>query len=268
MKKFSLFIASFALCTLVTINASAQKKPSTSGCGTDVRNLSLTVEAGAYNIQADKAEAYATKKVKGDQIEAMFQIGNCSQDFTLNLISSPRFMYVNFPNGGGSYQAKFYNFDRVASVPITPTTLDASNAFVNGSQFCTATPQLMSGFVVGKNADGTYKDNYGGCAVDAEGKAYVKRNVGISLDDVTNDDYRLRFQYSPLDGTGNGENVTGTSFIKVYHPDANTWILMPETQINPTTGLAESIGVKMQYVNGLIPRGTYDMPFRFVLKKV
>jgi hypothetical protein len=273
MKKLTFFVAALALCTILSISAFAQKPSKSTSCGSDVTNLSLTVEAGAYNIQHDGVllnglpAPYATKKTRGDQIEAKLQIGNCSHDFTLNLNFSPRYMQVNFPDGGGSFQAKSFNFDRVGSVPITPTNQTASEAFA-ASQFCTAAPEPISGFVVGKNPDGTYKDNYGGCGIDENGHAFVRRNVGISLDDATNDDYRLRFQYSPIDGNENGQLVAGTSFIKVYHPDANTWILTPEVQLNTTTNAQESLGVKLQFLDRLYSKGIYNMPFRFILKRI
>ena len=61
------------------------------------------------------------------------------------------------------------------------------------------------------------------------GNAYVRRNVGIGLDDGTNASYNLRFQKSPLDNGNPDSVVAGTSYIKVYHPTATTWILEPES---------------------------------------
>jgi len=264
MKRYSLLLVTMAICTILSATVSAQKKTSTS-CGSDVKNLSLSVESSSLGITADIDAPYATKKTRGDQIEAMFQINNCSQDFTLNLNFSPRFMYVDFPEGGGSYHAKFFNFDRVASVPITPTNLTDSQKFLD-THFCKNGWKQIDGFIVEKNPDGTYRDNYAGCAIDASGKAYVRRIVGIGLDDpYSSADYRLRFQASPIDGGSQGPLVTGTSYIKVYHPDASTWYLLPEFETNPTTGISDSIGAKLEYIDQFYLRGTYSMPFRFRL---
>ena len=258
MRTVNLIATAIAICAIFSLNAFAQNTPS---CGFDVTNLSLTVDNSSGNaITSDgNTAAYATGKTKGDTITAMFQVDNCSQDFTLNLNFSKRFMNVIFPSGGGSYQAKFYNFDRVASVPITPTDFDASTNFVNNSQFCTASPEPLGGFVVGMNPDGTYRDNYAGCAVDSSGKAYVKRNVGINL----GGNFRLRYQFSPIDSPGGNLIVAGSSYIRVYHPDANTWVLTPDIATS-------SLGTKMEYVNNsaFISLGNYMMPFSFTLRKV
>ncbi len=256
MKKITLATA-IAICAIFSPNAFAQKTPP---CGPDITNLSLTVDNSSGNAFTSDGNtaSYATGTTKGDTITAMFQIANCSQDFTLNLISSNRFMNVNFPSGGGSFHAKFYNFDRVASVPITPTEFAASTDFVNISQFCTASPQPLGGFVVGKNSDGSYRDNYAGCAVDSNGQAYVRRSVGVDL----GSNFRIRYQYSPIDSSGGGPQTAGTSYIRVYHPDANTWVLTPDIA-------ASSMGVKLEYVNKVFfSWGNYIMPFRFTLKKV
>ena len=251
MKKVYIFAITIAICAIFSITAFAQK---TASCGPDVTNLSMTVDPG-YAITSDGNTApYATGKTNGDTITAMFQVDNCSQDFTLNLNFSKRFMNVNFPSGGGSYRAKFYNFDRVASVPVTA----GGTAFLE-SVFCTAAPDPQGGFIVGKNADGTYRDNYAGCGVDSSGNAYVRRNVGINL----GGNFRLRYQFSPIDSPGGNLIVAGSSYIRVYHPDANTWVLTPDIATS-------SLGTKMEYVNNsaFISLGNYMMPFSFTLRKV
>lgn len=252
MKKVNLFATTIAICAILSITAFAQKRTS---CGPDITNLSMTVDNSAgYAITSDGNTApYATGKTKGDTITAMFQVDNCSQDFTLNLNFSKRFMNVSFPNLGGNYQAKFYNFDRVASVPIT-----TSVGFLT-SPFCkNGADPSPNGFVVTKNLDdGTYQDNYAGCAEDSSGNAYVRRNVGINL----GGNFRLRYQFSPIDSPGGNDLVAGSSYIRVYHPDAKTWFLTPEDP---------SLGTKMEYVNNsaFISLGNYVMPFSFTLKKV
>lgn len=263
MKTIYLF-ASLTVCIWVSSGAFGQK---TTSCGVDVTNLSLTVELGGYAILPDGVNTpYKTGKVKGDTIDGKFQLSNCSQDYTLNLGGSARYMAVNFPNPGGSYQAKFYNFDRVASVPITTDT-----NFIT-SQFCTnGADPAPNGFVVTKNSDGTYRDNYAGCGTDVSGN-FVRRAVGISLKDLSSTaDYRLHFQRSPLDG-GISQTVIGaTTYIKVYHPDGTTWVLEPEGGDDPSTvDIVETTyapGAKVEWLNGFILRGVYHMPFRFTLRK-
>lgn len=270
MKKIYACIATTAICMCLAIGASGQKGPAPTGCGSDVTNLSLFVENIGGNIVSDNNTPYTTKKVKGDQITAMFQINNCSQDFTLNLNFSSRYLAVNFPNGGGTYQGKFYNFDRVASVPPTPSATTASDPFFS-SPFClNGADPAPNGFVVTTNTDGTYRDNYAGCGIDGIGNAYVRRSVGSDLKDLSSSaDYRLRFQKSPIDGGISDAVVAGTTYIKVYHPNATTWILEPEAIDNPAApGTKYSPGAKLEYLNGYINRGNYDMPFRFTLTKL
>jgi hypothetical protein len=102
------------------------------------------------------------------------------------------------------------------------------------------------------NTNGSYKyDNYGGCGSDEKG-AYVRRNIGFDLGDGV---HNLRFQYSPIDNSAGNPNVIGTSFIKVYHPNANTWILEPE---------GEQKGVFL--TNGS-PTELVTVPFSFVVTK-
>jgi len=186
----------------------------------------------------------------------MFQLANCSQDFTLNLNFSSRYMDVTFPGDPKSYHAKFYNFDRVASVPMTPTLTTGADPFFS-SDFCqNGVDPAPNGFVVTRNPDGSYRDNYAGCLIDGVGNAYVRRNVGIGLDDGTNASYNLRFQKSPLDNGNPDSVVAGTSYIKVYHPTATTWILEPESP---------AMGVKLL---SSVPQGLYSMPFRFTLTKL
>ena len=128
----------------------------------------------------------------------------------MQLGSSTRYLVTNVPTKG-IFNAKFANFDRIASVPITTDNLAMAD-------FC------------GLNANGSYRyDNYGGCGTDAVG-SFVKRNVGIDLGDGS---HSLRFQYSPIDAPGGNPNAAGTSYIKVYHPNATTWQIAPEF---PATG--------------------------------
>ena len=104
-------------------------------CGEDVTNLSVSIykytdstNTTTNNLWPDKTNAdgspipYVSGKVKGQNIDARFQVDNCSYDFTLNLNFSSRFMTYKFPAGsilGSSINFTSFNMDRVANVPIT-----------------------------------------------------------------------------------------------------------------------------------------------------
>ncbi|MCA1624045.1 MAG: hypothetical protein LC778_09640, partial [Acidobacteria bacterium] len=118
MKKKLLFLASFALCVLFSNNAFAQYNV----CTADDYSLVATVD-DMFSIKSDNGTPYKTAKSKGENVEVMFQ--NCSfKDFTMNLNMSKRYLKVFLPSKPlnaptNELQAKFYNFDRVSSVPIT-----------------------------------------------------------------------------------------------------------------------------------------------------
>jgi len=196
--------------------------PSGGSCGTDVTRLSIGVykyldatNTTTYNLQPDLTNAdgspvpYLSGKSKGQTIDGRIQISNCTYDLTLRLNFSNRFMVYKFPNGsplGTSVNAIGFNIDRVGSVPIS----DGGTDFLN---YCN-----------------TGADNYGGCGVDAEGY-FVRRSYGSSLDLGGNSNYGLRFNYSPFDNVNVG--LGDTAFVKIYHPNANTWILRPEQVLPP-----------------------------------
>jgi hypothetical protein len=189
-----------------------------------------------YSIAQDGGGPYKTAKSKRENVEVMFQ--NCSfKDFTINLHNSARYMRVFLPGKPvnaptNELQAKFYNFDRISSVPVTNfigSDPSGNPAVIEGIY------NNLAAFCGGKNPDGSIKlntantvtaDNYAGCGQDENG-FYVRRNVGSQL----TYNYSLRFQNSSLDGTGT--LAAGTSYIKVYHPDPFTWTLVPEQGSDP-----------------------------------
>ncbi len=224
-------------------------------CGTDVTNLSVSVfkytdatNTTTYNLQPDLTNtdgspvAYVTGKVKNSNILAQFQISNCTYDFTLNTGSS-RFMTYKFPNGsplGTSVNFGFFNIDRVADVPVT----DGGSAFLN---WCS-----------------TATDNYAGCGVDANGY-FVRRAYGSTLDSQNR--YHLRFNYSPLDNNGTSL-AAGTAYVKVYHTDTNTWIIMPE--VTPPPGVVGTDGEWSVLLDASIPAivSYQKTPFKILVKKL
>jgi len=221
MRKSLLLVMSLAVGCLIPSALFAKGNPNS--CGSSDTSLSLTIEPGAYNISSDTGSAYVSDK----KIDVMFQIDNCSYDFTLRLFNSQRYINVFVPAGipsspidGSTTTSGGFNFDRVASVPIT-----------NGDDYaawCAAGVQ--------KNADGSFKtypsggktmpfDNYAPCGQDSEGNRFARRSAHIGLADF----YGFAYQDAPLDGRPKIFN--DTVFVRVYHPDATTWVLMPDRDI-------------------------------------
>jgi hypothetical protein len=222
MNKKLIILASFALCILFSNSVLAQK------CTLDDYSIVNTIAdsyTGAdgittfpYSIRSDGAGPYST--IKGN-MDVMFQVCNSTHDFTMNLNMSKRVMKVTLSDGR-LFDATFFNFDRVASVPVT----DPNSAKFKA--FC------------GVNADGSIKlytknssnDNYAGCGFDGSGY-YVRRVVGFQL----GNGYSLRFQNSPIDSRGT--LAAGTNYIKVYHPTSKIWTLSPEETQASTGSCAE-----------------------------
>jgi len=247
------FLACALLCLGLSVSASAQKPRS---CGSDVTNLSVSIykytdatNTATYNLQPDLTNTdgspvpYVSGKIKGNNIDGKFQVDNCTYDFTLNLNFSNRFMTYKFPNGsplGTSVNFGFFNIDRVADVPVT----DGGSAFLN---WCS-----------------TATDNYAGCGVDVNGY-FVRRAYGSTLDSQNR--YHLRFNYSPLDNNGTSL-AAGTAYVKVYHTDANTWMIMPE--VTPPPGVAGTDGEWSVLLDASIPAvASYQKtPFKILVKKL
>lgn len=241
------------LCLGLSVSASAQKPTS---CGTDVTNLSVSIykytdatNTTTYGLQPDQTNSdgspvpYVTGGKGNRSILAQFQIDNCTYDFTLNTGSS-RFMTFKFPNGsplGTSDNFAFFNIDRVADVPIT----DGGSAFLN---YCN-----------------TAADNYAGCGVDANGN-YVRRAFGSTLDSQSR--YHLRFNYAPLDNNGTSL-AAGTSYVKVYHTDATTWIIMPEVA-PPPPSVTGTDGEWSVLLDASVPAvvSYQKTPFKILVKKL
>ena len=135
----------------------------------------------------------------------------------------------------------FFNFDRIANVPIT----DGGANYLN---WCSAT-----------------SDNYGGCAVDGNGY-FVRRAYGPTID--SQNAYHLRFNYSPLDNNTGISLAAGTAYVKVYHPDANTWTLMPDV-VPPPPGVIGTDGEWSALLDVTVPTvmSYQKTPFKIVVKK-
>ena len=216
-------------------DVAAQRYKTTCGADTPV-TVSITGGYGftgaddlGYALVSDGQGPYLNAGKGSDKITAIFQVNNCTHDFTMNLNFSRRSMWallVDPVDGPFVRRANFFNFDRVASVPVTTT-----------ANFLTS-PFCQYGWL--RNADGsvatnaadpynpvTYRDNYEGCGNDSFGN-YVLRGGSMSLDG----DERLGFAMSPLDIQSypcpdGSDPSCQTDYIRVYHPNANTWILRP-----------------------------------------
>jgi len=240
---------------LFAVTAKGQGQTS---CGTDVTNLSVSVfkytdatNTTTYNLQPDLTFAdgspmpYITGKTRGNNIVAKFQIDNCTYDFTLGLGFSNRYMTYKFIDGsvlGSSVNFGFFNMDRVANVPIT----DGGSVFLN---WCT-----------------TATDNYGGCGVDANGY-FVRRAYGSTIDSQSR--YHLRFNYSPLDNGTGLPLAAGTAYVKVYHTDVNTWMMMPDV-VSPPPGVLGTDGEWSALIDNSIPAvvNYQKTPFKIVVRRL
>ena len=218
-----------------------------SSCGTDVTNLSISIykytdatNTTTYNMQPDQTNSdgspvpYVSGKVRSDQIDGRFQIGNCTYDLTLNLNWSKRYFIWKFPNGTSN--STFFNIDRVGDVPIT----DGGASFLN---WCS-----------------TATDNYAGCGVDGNGY-FVRRSMGSGTDFG-----RHRFNYSPIDNQF--PTAAGTAYVKIYHSDAITWTIMPEVTSPPpgVTGTDGEWSVLLDTNTGAV-LSYQKMPLKIVVKR-
>ena len=190
----------------------AQKRVS---CGTDITNLSISIykytdatNTTTFDLWPDQTNPdgspvpYVSSKIKGQTIDGRIQVDNCTYDLTLNLNFSKRYFTWKFPNGsvvGSSADSDGFNLDRLGTVPVT----DGGPGFLN---WCN-----------------TATDNYGGCGVDNTGAYFVRRSFGS---EILNYAYGVRFNYSPIDNVQT--TAAGTAYLRVYHPDANTWTIIPD----------------------------------------
>jgi hypothetical protein len=226
MKHFRIAVLAMVFGSGLASDAVAQRNKT--NCGPDVQvTVSIAGSPSAndgHAVISDGGGPYINASKGSNKVTAIFQVNNCSHDFTMNLNFAQRSMWallVDPVDGSFVRRANFFNFDRVASVPVT------TGADFLASQFCTSSWARNPDGSIPKNPDGTYQDNYAGCGSDGFGN-YVLRGAGFSLDG----DERLHFARSPLDmnqafpcpGT---DPVCQASYVRVYHPNAYSWILRP-----------------------------------------
>jgi hypothetical protein len=216
-----------ALTVGLSADASAQKGKTTS-CGPDeYLNMQVIGTPTAPNgnvLVSDGNEYYINGSSRNVLIR--FQVDNCTHDFTPNLNQSVRSWFALLSDG--TIATKFLNFDRVRSVPLTPSALlsDGERAAWLTSPFCVNGVQRNSSGAIIKNADGSYQDNYAGCGIDDAGNAYVLRAGSVGFDGEA----RLGFNVSAIDRplecpAGNTYPKCGGSHLRVYRPFANQWVV-------------------------------------------
>jgi hypothetical protein len=259
MRKLFSLIANLVLCVTFISSAAAQGKKAAS-CGDNIP-LNVSVSDDAPNkVVSDGKGAYANGGSKGEKITAILQLNNCTYDFTLNLNYSTRFLAANFPDGL-TLASKFFNFDRVASVPRT----DAASSTYD--LYCAVSgPVYNPDGSIARSADGkVVYDNYAGCGVDPDGRRFVRRAAGFTLYEGPSRDYKLRFQSSPVDANDNSA-LPGTAYVKVYHETDATWEIVPETVwLNSAQG---AWGARLKNAGGgYVIDAHHVMPFRITATK-
>lgn len=200
---------------------------------------------GAPNLQGD-GSWYTHGGTRKNQIMAIFSKSGCDYpkfDFTLNLVSSTRRMFATVP--GHEIDPYFVNIDRLASVPVT-TDNPAFRTFCGGAD---ATTVVLGSSQVVRRPDGypttvggVLMDNYAGCFRDAEGQYYVRRAMVVQSDEDGRGLSVFALGRSTILDGGSAMNCdlcSFTSFVRVYHPDADTWVVAPEYAPPPAESVPE-----------------------------
>lgn len=227
MKTPPIVILGLAMALGLAADASAQKNKATS-CGPDeYLNLQVVGTPSAPNgnvMVSDGNEFYSNGSSRN--VLVRFQVDNCTHDFTPNLSNSTRSFVASL--SGGNIESYFLNFDRVRSVPVTPSALftDEERGAWLGSPFCTNGVQRTADGKIVKNSDGSYQDNYAGCGIDDRGNGYVLRAGSVGF----GGEARLGFNVSAIDRplecpAGNTYPKCAGSHLRVYHPFATQWVV-------------------------------------------
>jgi hypothetical protein len=245
--------------TLIATPVGAQRSRPGPSCPPDIINLRVTfADATGDLFRSDGRGPYVTSKAKGSTIDIRFQRGNCSYDLTMDLSHSNRTMRLTL--GASTLTSTFFNFDRVASVPVTDPNNQAFVDFCGGrdanDQIIVNTPNVVL------NADGTYQyDNYAGSGVDESGNYFVRRSVGINAGDSN---HGFRYQYSTIDNVATW--AAGTDYLRVYHPSQFVWTLTPDTG-NGSCGLGGHCG-RYYDKSTSTSLGDYSVPFSITVEQI
>jgi hypothetical protein len=259
----------WACFTLAAGAAYAQKKPVS--CGADVllsvQALSANAEGTTsrlYSDRTDPTSGQPTPYLNGvDRVDARLQVDNCYLDFVMNLNLTSRKLLTSTVYYG-TQTVSFVNFDGVANVPLTPNESDAGAPSL--AMFCSTIP-----------------NNYGGCGIDRLGNYYVRRAAALDFN-VGGDSWLSFNKATPssleswkrsLCAVGGDQRPCESSFVRVYHPNASTWILDPEpanTFSNEYPGLdpTDAVATQMETTRkgAVIYHREHVLPFRLVLTKL
>lgn len=226
MKTSPMAILGVALVFGLAAEASAQKIKIT--CGPDeYLNMQIlgTLAAPNGNVLISDGNEYYNHG-SSRNVVVRFQVDNCTHDFTPNLNQSTRSMLAQL-SGGNNIVSKFFNFDRVHSVPLTPSGLitDAARVAWMDSPFCKGGVKRTADGAIAINADGSSQDSYAGCGIDDFGNAYVLRAGIVNLEGA-----QLSFNVSPIDRpaacpAGTTDPVCAASHLRVYHPFDTQWVV-------------------------------------------
>ena len=261
--------------TLCAAPAWAQKsKPQPpSPCGADIP-LSVTIEdvptgsdSPDYGINGENLGYRLTSDGAGPYVHGVGKVAatigrsSCLFNFKLNL-STNRHVLLN-ATPIGPRKMYFLNFGRVGSVPITVGN-DALDDFclggVDKTTFQGPTPQ----------------DNYGGCGEDyAGGPRYVLRYAGGTIEDGTLD-WKLRYHLDQWGGESldsyNGDcgedaqpQLCEVAWVRVYRPDADTWIITPHDD-SPNGPAAAAFWEVVRRGTGQVL--VDSLPFRMTLRRL
>ena len=247
------------LVAFVATSATAQRSGPKPTCPPDITNLRVTFADAAGDLfKSDGGGPYVTSKVRNDTIDVRFQKSNCTYDLTMNLNASSRSMTLIL--GAQTLTSKFFNFDRIADVPLTDPNNQAFVDFSGGrdanGHIIVNTPNVV------RNADGTYKyDNYAGSGVDEFGNYFVRRSMGMDASTAT---IAFRYQYSPLDNQF--QWAVGTDYIRVYHTSDFVWVLTPDTG-NGSCGPGGHCG-RHYDKNAGQSLGDYSVPFSITVEQL
>jgi hypothetical protein len=270
MQKLRFYTAGLVLLFGLCQPTLAQNKPVS--CGSDVP-LIVTFRDFVGNPGSPGDKLYGDRATYTDgvsKVSAKFQVSNCTFDFVFNLNTTAFKVYLDARDankiaGTGVVAApnqilssQFFNFDRVAHVPLTPTTA-VGTPYDSNSDF--------GRFCDGANADNRYNVQYGGCQQDTgTGQWFVRRALTTAFTDSARGDYPLRFQKPPEGTTFTYAEINTpfeTAYLRVFHPNNDTWVLTPENAPygGPVATLFRSVNRQYQRA------GQYLVPFQITLTR-
>ena len=155
-----------------------------------------------YNLVPDSKGSGYTSGKGSLNIDAHFQLSNCTGDLSINLSTSARTLTAYLQAADkGNLSVWWFLFDKAWGTP-TPANRPPTGLYE------WPTTDAAGG---------------GGDFIDADGHYYYQRTMGSMGNDVANNDSRL-----PMSPNGAWPLSGSTSYVRVYHPTAEMWVLAPE----------------------------------------